>query len=236
MRAFIIFVLSLFFVTISVSPVEASLVTISSSGGISINVLGEHVDKEVNVSKIAIADNSEKDKVFFSREDNSVKLSVVTENGEETLEVTDFGDDLVEIESRPDTERVVIGIDGNNYTLTQGNLKTSTDFDISIDPENARLSLATPQGIRFVSVFPKDATDLLLKSKTFSNLSEDNPIRIVENEDGFLTYEVVGIKNINVLNLIDLPIEITGYVSTSTGEIVSVDQPVWLPIAEYLFS
>lgn len=214
---------------------HASVILIDENGNMSMNVLGEQSDKKVSVTRVAVTDTSQKDKVFFSRSTDGVKLRIVTGSGEETLEVTDFGKELVEIEERQSVEKLSIGVIGDNYTITQGDIQVNTSHDISIDPETSRLSLSTPQGIRYISIFPKEAVSLLTKSKTFSQIDQETPIQIIEDVNGFLNYEIRGIKNVNVLNLIDLPIDIVGHVSTSSGEIVGIEQPAWLPIVDYLF-
>lgn len=222
------------FVT-STSSVDASLLSINEQGDMNLKVLGDQVDRKVDITKVAVADTSTKDKVFFTRNDEVVSLRIVNGSREETLEVTDFGDELVEIEERPNAQKLTIGVEGDGYTLTQGDVKVVVNHDISIDPETARLSLDTPQGMRYISVFPKEAMGLLTRSKTITQIAPDSMITISEDTNGSLNYEIKGTKDINVLNIITLPVDVTGYVSTSSGDIVKVDQPVWLPVADYIF-
>lgn len=222
--------------SIFVTDISASVVTINQNDDVIINVLGETSSSGVVVSRVAVVSPNQKDKIFFSKSDDKVSLKVVGNSGEQTLEVTDFGDDLIEIQNIPQTETVSIGVQGNDYILKQGDLNVRTSYDISIDPENSRLSLATPTGVKFVSIFPQGALDLLVKSKTLSVLSDQQTIEIVEDDDGLMNYKISGRKDINFLNIINLPVDVVGYVSTSTGEITQVDQPAWLPIASFLFS
>ncbi len=235
MKYLSLLLISSFIFIISTSSVSASLLSISKDGKMNLKVLGEQTDAKVDITKVAVANTNSSDKVFFTRNDGGVNMKIVTSSGEENLEVTDFGEDLVEIAERPNTQKMTIGVEGGVYTLTQGDIKVVVNHDISIDPQTARLSLTTPQGIRYISIFPQEATGLLTRSKTLSQVKPDSEIVISEDLNGSLNYEIKGTKELNVLNIITLPVDVTGYVSTSTGDIVSVDQPVWLPVADYLF-
>ena len=147
----------------------------------------------------------------------------------------DYSDEIIEIEERPESEKMTILLKDGKFLLRQNDITASTDYEITVDPERARLLLEAPGGKQYLSIMPREAIQTLLRAKTVSTLDYASGIQIVENEDHNLTYEVKGEKLLNFFDFYYHPVEVTAYVSALTGEITKIDQPQWLQIIGFLF-
>lgn len=236
------FFISLLVFFLTASSVEASLVTIDREGKLIINVLSikDSIELEIprrdflEIKDIATETPDPSAKISLAKVDGKVKLNVSTGSGEKTLDVTNFQDGIVEIEQRPEVEMVTIGVENDKFTIKQRGVTAETDYEINIDPQSAGLTLSTPSGFRYLSILPRQATEIILRSRIINRISGGSKISLEEVE-GELSYGVAGERVINLFNLFDYSVPVSARVSASTGEVLSVDQPTWLRILGFLF-
>ena len=235
--------LVLFLFVVSTSSVHASLVVVEPSGRVVINVLADEDEvtleipqnEEVKVTNaVAYAPNSNS-LVTLKKDGGAVVLSVESEDGKKTLDVSSYKDEVIQIEERPKTEKLSISVNGDKFNIEQDGLLATTKYEITVDSAKARVLLDTPSGKRFLSVSPKEAVQTLLRAKTLNNFS-DTEIIIEETGGGDLIYRIDGKKMLNFFDFYEHPVDVTANVSVLTGEIVSVDQPPWLRVIGFLFA
>jgi len=226
----------LFFVF--VPQVDASLLTIKEDGEVIVKVLssedtialGYPKESKLEVKQVANSGLNENTQVVLSKEDGKVSLQV---GNDRSLDVTDWKDDLVEIEERPDTKRIKVGLNSGDFIITQEGIVASTELSVNIDPYENQLSLTTRTGKKYLKVLPFDAAQSILRTRLINNINSE-PFKIVEGERG-LSYVINGNKVINILNVYDIEIPITARVSALTGEVISIDEPSWLKPLSFLF-
>ncbi len=239
-KTFLVFFLSFIFL-ISTSSAYASLVTINEEGRVVINVLSAEESLELEIPRgeylevkniVSVTPDPEAI-ITLSKDGGKVKLNVSTASGDKSLDVTSYKDEIVEVEERPQAEKLVIGVRDGKFTIAQRDVVAITDYDINIDPQGARLALETPSGLAYLSILPRQAVNSVLRSKIINRIGGDGALSIIETNRE-LSYEVAGDKVINVFNLIEYPVPVKVNVSASTGEILSVDQPTWLRVIRFL--
>lgn len=231
------------FLFFSVSDTRASLVTITKDGEVIVNVLSaeESIELEIPqkdylaVKEIASESFSEDVSVSLGREGDKVSLNVSTANGEKSLDVTNYSDNLIEIEERPAVRTLSISVLGDRFAIKQKGLIAHTSYEINVDPKNAGLTLSTPSGLRYLSVLPREAADVMFRSKLIDRISGDR-IMVLEEEVGEeLAYVVEGVKVINIFNILDYELPVKAKVSASTGQIAGIIEPGWLKFVAFLF-
>jgi len=220
----------------------ASILTIDKNGEIIMNVLSEEdsvflelPDKENMEVKKAAGDlvNGET-KVSIHKEDGKLTLNINDELTEKKLDITDYKENIVEIDQRPNVDRIIISVDGENIAIRQKGVTAKTKFEVDIDPVNAGLTLKTPSGLRFLSVLPRDAVESLLKAGLIDQVTKENAVDI-EETDAQLVYSIKGERLFNVFNLFDYPLSVHAKVSALTGKITSIEEPNWLKYLSFLF-
>ena len=237
---FILFFVLLF--CFSSENVKASFVVITSGGEVVVNVLSFEDDNSLGVSrnKIEITEVFDKDpdegsKIYFKREDGSVKLNISTNSSKESFDVTNAGEDIIEIEERPKVEKITIGIKDNKFLISQRDVSVETSYEIGIDPETVGITLTTPSGLRYLSILPSQAAQTILRSKVINRLDGDKTITLEEDAQGELAYHIYGKRIINLFDLVEYKVPVNAKVSASTGEISQIDQPVWLQLVGFIF-
>lgn len=220
----------------SVNYAHASLVHIALDGKVTVNVLGTEDSvlsipkkESLQINDIAASDVPNHASVSLSETDGKINLNVATDDGQRNLDVTNYKDNLIEIEERDKAQKVQISLIDGRFSIEQNGVIALTDFPININPKNAEISVTAPSGIRYLAILPDEAYRGLLKAKIISTLG-GNKLTISEGEKGELSYVVPGQKVINLFNLFSYPIEVRTTVSASTGEVLSVDEPVWLKV------
>lgn len=184
-------------------------------------------EREIDVKEVATSDLEKNSLILLERKDEKFYLN--------DLDVTDFEDDLVEIEERGKVKRIVIGVDQGLFTIEQNGVVASTEFPIIIDPKRNELALKTNSGSVFLSVLPIEAAESALRSRFISRLVNNN-VNLTEYKLGVLSYSINGEKVLDIFSLFDYRIPVTAHVSASTGEILSIDGPEWFKIFGFLFS
>ena len=149
--------------------------------------------------------------------------------------MTNYQDEIVEIEERPEVERFTISLSEGKFIIDQGGILAETYFTINIEPKTAELTLETPSGFRYLSILPREAVETILRAKTINRLKEGSKL-IISEQNRELSYEIFGDRVIDVFNLVEYSVPVSSRVSASTGEILSVNQPTWLRILGFLFT
>ena len=226
----------------SSGDVFASLLTIGENGEITWKVLSEQDSIALEIpthSYIEIKKTSNEfvDKpslVSLARADDKVSMVVSTGNEERELDVSSAQGELIEIEERPEVQKLTIGLESDLFTVKQKGITAKTKFPITVDTEKARLTLSTLSGDRFLAVLPNQVIQTLLRTKLLSRIDREK-IEIVE-EERELQYLVSGEKIINIYNLFEYSIPVSTKLSASTGEILSIEAPIWYKAVAYLIT
>lgn len=240
---FLSFIVSFLFL-LSPQQVDASLVTITEKGELVVNVLSSEDSIELGipqkeyfeVKEIAESSGESEASVTIERVNDKVSLTVSSpDSGNKTLDVTDYDDDIVEIEERDRAKIVRLGVVGDKLSIEQRNIIALTDLPINVDPSNKELSVTTSSGRKLISVLPREAIDALMRTKIVNKMGLNERLSIVEEEGGDVSYVIKGQKVINLFNVYDYGIDITARVSVTTGEVVGIDEPEWLKAINFLF-
>ena len=186
--------------------VNASLVTIDKGGEIILKVLSSQDElalgtpernpfevKEVATTSISPEDTS----ILLSKNDDGIYLNISGDE-ERKLEVTNWEEDLIEIEERGDVKRLAIALSDGKFTVTQAGVTAFTDLPISINAKENELSLETETGSTYLAISPPEAVESALRSKYISTVLKEG-ISIGE-QTGVVAYAVSGQKNINLFN------------------------------------
>jgi hypothetical protein len=221
---------------------HATLIVIDQKGEVVWNVLasestlGVPKSSEIIVKSLAAGTPGANSLVSLLREGGKVTLNVKEGNQEKSLDVTQVGGEIIEIEQRPSTRRVKIGVLGEKFLIEEDGTLALTDFPIKIDPLRAELSVVTDSGHRILPFLPKEAFEVALRAKIISKQKEGETMQLTEGGRGELAYQIPGERTINLLNLFKIDIPVSTSVSALTGEILSIDQPTWLRILGFVFS
>ena len=242
LKVFASFILAFFFLSLASDKALASLVVVQKDGKVVLNVLSieNTVELEIprrdylEIKNIAQEIPEPGSKISLTRKDGRVTLNVSTKSGEKSLDVTNYKDEIVEIEERPALETVKIGVSDNQFTIEQRGVIARTDYEINIDPESAGITLTTPSGLRFLSILPYQAVETALRAKIINRLTNQNNVAIIE-EGRELSYELAGERVLNFFDVFEYPVPVKTKISASTGEVLSIEQPTWLRILGFLF-
>lgn len=240
MRKIITIILFIFLFFAFFTPVKAELVTLKKNGEVIINVLSFEDSlgipkKESLEIKDVLNDGSEnEERILLAKEGDEYKLNIFSDNGNKELNVTDIKGDLIEIEERPSTKNLKIGVDQGNFYLQEGGIVAKTIYPISIDSKNAQISIKTESGEHFIAISPVDAYQYCLRARNISKLTTED-ILLSEKNIGEVSYEIPGEKTLNFFGLVsyDIPVKIS--VSALTGEITSFDTEVWMKVLNFFF-
>lgn len=229
---------SLFLLFFSSSPVSAQLVTVKTNGNIDLNILGIQDSLALTIPKSdslsiknsAVEGSTNEIKLF--KDGETLKISVNTPDGTRSLDITDYKDEVIEIEERGQSQKIEILVKEDKFVLIQSGITAQTSFPINIDPDSAEISVKTETGQKIISILPKGAYETALRAKIMTKLSGDLSI----NEDNqVLVYSIPGERMVNLFNIADYSVPVNATISASNGEIVAIDQPVWLKLLNFLF-
>ena len=237
------FCLAFLLLLFSASNVGAALIEITKDGEISWNVLSSEaialeVPKRASLEVKDVAEDRYPDpetKVTMIRDNDRIEMNIATREGERIRDVTNYQDDLIEIEERGEVATFKIRIVEEKFIIEQQGVLAITEFPINIDARKAEVSVVTPSGQRYLAVLPREAVNSAFRAKAVTKLPAGQEIILDEGSSGELSYIISGERVINLLNLFDFGIPVTAFVSATTGEVLSVDQPTWLRILGFLF-
>jgi hypothetical protein len=188
----------------------------------------------LEVTDVAASSETTSDaKISLEKENGSISLSIDSSEGSRSLDVTNWQDDLIEIEERGETKKLAIRITDGEFSIEQNGISVTTSYPINIDPKRNEISVQTPSGARFLSVLPIEAAESALRAKVITKFTGEKA-SLVEGDRGELVYVFNGEKILNLFNLLDYPVEVAVNVSVLTGEIVHVEQPPWLRVLSFL--
>jgi len=235
-RDLYIFLFALLFILAGVKRVDASIVTIDKTGKVSLNVLSAEISSEVanpiesvEISKSSVEMGNGDMPISLFRKDGRYILNVEGKNGEKSFDVTDYKQDILEIEERPTVKKIAISLLNDRFVIEQKGIKAATSYQINIEPERSKITILTSSGYKFLTLLPKDAVDILFKTNTISSL-DDNTVEILEDINGNLYYDAKGSKRIGIKDIYTLDVPVTAKISAVSGEVMEVDQPIWLKI------
>lgn len=239
LKLLVSFFFSGFLLVSTTSDALATLLTIEPDGEIVWNVLSEEVALEtpkhsyIEVKKVGDEGVNNKSEVLLSKEDGKISLVVSSANETRELNVSSQNQDLIEVEERPEIQKIVIGILDNKFYIEQKGVSAVTDYTVNVDAESANISIQTPTGKRFLSILPRGAVDSLLRTRLVNKLSSKTTE--IQEKDGEIQYKIDGIKVFELFNLYSYEIPVTAFVSASTGEVLALDSPTWFKYVGFLF-
>lgn len=231
MRRFIILTI---FTLIFAFPhtISAKYVTVDKAGGVIVNVLADTDDvtltpqrESLEITKLSDTTNTGSKSVQLQKNNDAVQILVANGQGKQTLSVTKEDTTLIEIEERPETQRVKIGVKDGLFTLKQKEFTATTSYPLTIDASSARLSAVTQTGEKFIAILPFEAIESAMRSKILTQV-DGNQFSIIEEEQE-LQYKIIGKKVFDILSLYQFEIPVETYVSASNGEIVKIDSSTW---------
>jgi hypothetical protein len=221
-------------------PSYASLVVIDDTGQIVWNVLSEEISSldiprhsYIEVKKAAEVTPASTSTITLKKKGDKVSLVVSGGGQERQLDVSNWQEDLVEIEERPEVQKLAIGVRGDKFTLNQKGVTAETPYPISVDSEKAEISLETPTGAKFVSVLPLEAVESALRTNLMSRITDHN-VEMLEKESE-LQYSIQGEKVFNFFKMFDYSIPVNLFVSASTGKVLDLEAPGWFRFINFLF-
>lgn len=226
--------------SLSVRQVDASLLVVTPDGQLVWNVLSDETSfsldtprhSSIEVKKVGAEDGKKDSLISLKREEGKISLIVSSDNEIRELNVTENQKELVEIEERPETQKLAIGIVGDKFSLKQKNILALTSYPIEIDAKSAKLFVMTSKGNEFLSILPLQAIESALRSRLISQTA--GSLEIIEHVEG-LGYKIEGTKVFNLLNVFEYSIPVTAFVSASTGEILQIDSPTIFKYLDFLF-
>ena len=238
--AFILVLAFIIFISNTSLVMANSLVVVDKNGDIVWNVLAEEsslveIPKSsyLEVKKVANSPASGEEKITIQEEGGKVSMLIGEENSGKRLDVTDWSENLVEIEERAQVQKLAIRKGTESFVLENKGISAKTNYPLNVNPKNASISVTTPSGDRLLSILPNDAYQGLLKAKVISRLKES--LSLVE-ENQSLLYKVKGEKSINFFNIYEYRFDVSASLSASTGEILKVEAPVWQKALSFILT
>ena len=224
------------------SRVSAKLLLIKSDGELVWSVLssGTDVDLEIpkasyiEVKEVAKSKPAKDAKILLQKDGEKISMVVNADGYEKEIDITGWEDSIVEIEERPELQKVSINVVDGRFAIKQKGVVAFTEYPISIDSKTAKLSVTTESGDRLVSILPFNAVESLVRTRIITRIAEGG-IDLIE-EERELTYKVNGEKLLNLFNIYEHPVQMNIAVSASTGEIVKIEAPVWYKAISFLFT
>lgn len=224
---------ALFFVFLL--PVKASYVTVTKDGEAVVKVLAEHAEKDgstIKVTKLAENAVSATPEVSLKKEKDTVQMVVTNADGTKELHVPDKTDTLLEIEERPETQKIAIGIQADQFFLREKNYIALTSLPLTIDAQSAHLVAEGQSGDILLSILPMEAAEAALRSGIITKIT-DNTMELLEEEKS-LQYKISGEKVFSLLHVYDYKVPVDAYVSVSDGSITKVDSSTWYRLVNFL--
>lgn len=241
-RLFMATSLFLIFMLHSTDALFAAVVKVKNSGEVIWNVLpafdeaGIDAPERLSVTSIAKAQNSsESAEVSLINKSGKVELSVNDRNGSKYADVTNYDSEVVEIEQYDFPKKISISVSGEGFIVKESSVSAFTEFPITVNPDDKRISLTTKTGQQYLSILPSEALRQVIQGQVIDVVDGD----LVLNDNvttGQVEYVIFGKKTFNILNIYRHEIPIAANVSAIDGKVVFVDQPIWLPIVDLLFS
>ncbi len=230
---FIVFCL-LFFVHLP--SIHASYVTVSPEGKLIVKVLADQIEKDgSSLSVTKLAENTITTKtpaVTLTKNNNSVQMVVTNSDGTKELSVPEKTDTLVEIEERPETQKISIGVQADQFFVRQKNYIALTHFPLTVDAQSAHLVAKGESGETLLTILPMEAAESTLRSGIVSKIT-DNTMELIDQDHG-LQYKITGEKVFSLLHIYDYTVPVEAYVSVTDGSILRIDSSTWYRFMNFL--
>ena len=227
----ILLIVSIVFCTFK--PAKAALVSIRSDGDVLVNVLPANIETdelgEIAVQKIEGKSTYKNAHLTLRQESGNYILILTDESGEKSLEVKDFEGDIVTFEERPQVKSLSIAVSAGKFVLKDSGVSAETNFEIGIDPKNAKLFVNTLTGSKYITILPAEASKIALQSKIFDYLDLDAK-NTIDEVDEKVAYTIRGEKIINFFNVYYYTLPIAAQVSAVDGVILGSNEPMWVKI------
>lgn len=219
------------------SEAKASIVNVSKEGEIVWQVLSEkdsvlREEKDFDVKETS-QNVSKTSNIALKNVEGTPTLVVEDKGIKKEINLKDYSENIVEIQERPNIQKLSINVKDGKFNLIQKDLTVKTDYEIIINPDDAKVSVKTLQGEYYLSVLPFSAVQSLFRGKFLDDLDKEN-INLTEDQEK-LTYVVKGERQVNIFDLYIYQIPVTAYVSASTGEVLKYDAPIWWKTISFLF-
>ena len=231
-------VLSLFvFALIIPSASRASLLIKTKTGMIYWNVLSREdelafgLPKRESLEVTNVLENpilSSDSKISLLRSSDKIILRVESNGVKKQIDVSNYGDEIVEIEERGEPQTIRISALPEGFSISQKGITAVTGYSISIEAERQELSVETGSGLHYISVFPFDAVANVVKANIINRLDPQGRVTLSEEDVGEISYVIEGERVIKLFNIFSFDVPVITKVSASTGQVLKVDQPIWL--------
>lgn len=238
MKKLVFLVFSFFFFSLAAS-VHASLITVDNTGEVVVNVLSAQDGISLNVGErsdlsiktLGLSEDLKEKVLSLKLLEDKTTLAVGNGDSSYEFDVTNWSQDLIEIEERGDVRKIKIYLKDGEFIIDQDGFKAKTVFPIDVNPKENKLSVETSSGTTFLSILPIEAAKTALRLKSMTKARDAS---LKESDSGILAYEIRGEKTFTLLGVMDYSIDVTADISASTGEILSINQPVWLKVYSFV--
>ncbi len=245
-RVFLSTVIAFLLLFVSTSSTYAAFITIDKNGKVIWNVLASEDEstfltpkpKAVDIKNVAYANTPLTDaKILLQNNDGKTTLDIESKSGDTQTDVTNYQDNLIEIEERPDIKKLRISHEGGAFIMEQNGIYARTEYPIQVDSKTSHLSLVAPTGVRFLSILPYDVIENMVRANIINDISrDDNAVTLKENTKGDLQYIVAGHKNFRIFSFYSLSVPVTAYMSANSGQVTNIDSSIWYKVLGLLFS
>lgn len=230
-----VFIAGLFFV--KVNEAQAAMVSIKKTGEVVVNVLAAQDSivagsqpESLKISQSSVQMGNANLPISLLRKDGKYILNIAGKDGEQNFDITNYKESILQIEERPSVRTINISLAGNQFVIEQAGVKAMTPYQINIDPTRQRITILTPTGYKFLSLLPADAVNILYRSNIITSLVSGSSVEISEDSGGNLYYQASGTKTVGIKDLYMFNAPVTAKISAVNGEVLEVNQPIWLKI------
>jgi hypothetical protein len=232
--------LPVFLLLVSSTEVHASsLFVVTKEGTVEKRVLGDSVDVNATVQKVtqkvASAAIDGVKEIALAEIESKTHIKIITNSNDSSLDVPSVLSQLVEIEEGNPSDKVVVTKLDEGFGITQKGITAKTLFNVTIHPEDHRVSVKTSRGESELVVMPSEAVKSVVASGAINILPKDGAITVESNGIDVL-YLIKGERVVNVFNKALVTVPVTVMVSTISGEVSHIDQPQWLSLFGFLFT
>lgn len=229
-KAFLLLFLLFFLVFPSVLS-AAPLLLIEENGDITVNVLSaqsqlalDPTQSTLEIKRVA-GKMPEGGDIVLKKEGTNYNIYF----GESRpFDITNWKEAIIQIEEKEKDKQAEVVLDNGEFVLVQSGVRASIPFPIKINPKQKKFQIETPYGDKYLAVLPLEAALISLRSRSLSKLNELPFDLVEENKD--LVYKIYGKRYINIFNFYTLDTDVVAKVSASTGEIIFVEEPLWLKV------
>jgi len=205
---------------------QAAIVSVDLDQEINLNVLG--------ITNLALKTVSSKIEEVNLYEDNG-KIVMNVGNGDRTseMDLSGYEEEIIEIEKAREPERVSILADGSGFLIRQRGISAKTVYPLKFKSKEEEITVETESGERFVAVLPYEAVTQIIRSNIISDMEEGGRVELVEREEGELAYKINGKKEISLFRFLNIPVDVSAYVSALTGKVLEIEEPVWSRVLSF---